>query len=105
MSVVRKEYDVTNIIVCDFCSADHSDTSTQGGLLFMSKGICPACVPKLEEDVKKYGEEHFIRARALPGETFKDFIIRIRDGNNTMIVSGDAQLHEIAEELIARRGQ
>lgn len=66
------------VVLCDLCNADHTFTKAAGGFLFQSKGVCPTCAPKFEESIKKYNEEEYIKARAKEGETFSDFIYRIR---------------------------
>lgn len=97
--MLRKQYDMTNYIVCDICSGDHSLASAAGGFLFCSKGVCPACAPKFEQSVLAYGEEHMILDRARAGETFREFIIRVRDGHNTATVTGDQNLIEITDRM------
>lgn len=67
-------------VICDFCSADYTASNETGGMLFQSKGVCPKCLPRFEESVKRYGEEEYIRSRAREGETFREFIHRVRIG-------------------------
>ena len=81
--------DIGNTVLCDFCDKDYSDSDAIGGLLFESKAVCPECERKTRESIKNYNEEHFIRAEPKPGETFRDFVLRIRNGNNTISVSGE----------------
>jgi len=38
-------------------------------------------------DIEKYNETRYIKDRALPGESFRQFIIRIRDGNNKITIT------------------
>jgi len=76
------EADIGEIVVCDFCDREYTNSEEKGGLLFQSRGICPVCTPKMLKDAELYGEERFIRAVANDGETFKAFILRIRGGNN-----------------------
>lgn len=105
MHKVTTQVDVTNIVICDICNADHSATGAVGGMLFESKGVCPDCVPRFLASVKQYGEEHFIRGRANEGETFRDFIVRIRNGNNIVTVTGPADdpMHDIVRENLNRK--
>lgn len=70
--------DCGDCVVCDICSKDFTDSKEQGGFLFMSKGICPDCAPRLEQNAIKYNEQEYIRDRARPGETFRDFVLRVR---------------------------
>ena len=78
--------DIKDWVVCDDCATDYTESDAEGGMLFQSKAICPACTPKWEAGAKRYGEERFIRARAEPGERFRDFTLRMRGGNNTVRV-------------------
>jgi hypothetical protein len=83
-------YDIGDFVQCDLCGKDYSTSDAMGGLLFVSKGVCPCCAPSLEADAVRYGEEAYIYDRAAPGETFRDFVLRIRGGNNTVtITTGD----------------
>jgi hypothetical protein len=85
--MICETFDIGDTVVCDLCNRDYTDDSSIGGFLFGSKGVCPMCAPVFEQSVKKYGEEAFIKARAMDGEPFKDFIIRIRDGNNAVTIT------------------
>lgn len=78
--------DIGDIVVCDFCNKDYTDSAEPGGFLFGSKGVCPACAPKMLESIQRYQEESYIRERANDGESFKDFIVRMRGGVNTIQV-------------------
>ena len=82
------EFDIGNTVQCDGCGEDYTDSDAIGGVLFGSKGYCPKCAPRLLEDAKKYGEEQYIRDRARNFETFRDFIMRIRGGNNKVRITG-----------------
>jgi hypothetical protein len=70
--------DIGDSVVCDLCSKDFTNRKDCGGFLFLSKGVCPDCAPKFEADGIKYGEQEYIRDRAEPQESFKDFVLRIR---------------------------
>jgi hypothetical protein len=85
--VTITEYDIGDTVVCDLCNEDFTSSTETGGFLFSSKGVCPHCAPKFEESARKYREEKYIRNRARKGETFKDFILRIRGGNNTVRIT------------------
>lgn len=65
-------------VVCDVCSEDWTDELESGGFLFGSYGYCPDCAPRGLETIKKYNEERYIRARCEEGESFADFIRRMR---------------------------
>jgi hypothetical protein len=82
----RTVFDIGDTVICDFCGKDYTDSDAVGGMLFSSNGVCPDCIPGFEGKVKKYHEEQYIRARAKPDETFKHFVLRIRGGNNKVII-------------------
>jgi uncharacterized Zn ribbon protein len=65
-------------VLCDQCNKDYTTSDEKGGFLFNSNAVCPDCAPKFEESAKAYKEEHYIRARAKEGESFGDFVRRIR---------------------------
>lgn len=35
-----------NIVICDACSGDYTDSDAPGGMICGSWAICPACAPK-----------------------------------------------------------
>jgi len=63
---------------CDLCNEDYTNSDAKGGFLFLSKAVCPKCAPEFEESAKKYNEQKYIRKRAREGESFRDFVYRIR---------------------------
>jgi hypothetical protein len=69
---------VGRAVVCDVCSDDWTDRPESGGFLFGSYGYCPKCAVEGLEEIKKYREERFIRAFCGEGESFADFIRRMR---------------------------
>jgi hypothetical protein len=75
---------IGDTVICDFCNEDYTNSDKQGGMLYGSYGTCPECVPRIEASAKKYQEEHLILERALPGETFKAFSLRMRKGDNAI---------------------
>lgn len=79
--------EVGDAVICDLCGADHTAPapSAEGGITFGSRACCPECAPKIEADAKKYGEEEYIGERARPGETFRDFVFRLRGGEPARI--------------------
>jgi hypothetical protein len=70
--------DAGNVVLCDLCSEDYTDSNKEGGFIFQSKAVCPDCEHSFMNDIKKYNEEHLIRAKALKGQKFKDFVIEMR---------------------------
>ena len=82
-------FDMGDTVMCDLCGENYTtgeNSTLIGGLLFGSSAVCPKCEPRIAEDAKKYGEESFIRARANAGETFKAFCLRLRGGDNRVII-------------------
>ena len=82
--MIGEPVDIGNIVVCDFCDEDFTERDDQGGILFGSYATCPACAPKTEADAIKFGETWRIKARAKPGQSFRDFVLELRGGNNTV---------------------
>lgn len=68
--------DIGRNVVCDFCDADHTDTTVTGGLIFGSRAVCPDCVPKVQ------GEPQYIKARCPEGKSFGDFVREYRGAAN-----------------------
>ena|SRR5689334_21862025 len=81
------EADIGEIVVCDMCDEDYTHSDKKGGFILQSKGVCPRCTAKTLADLKRYGEEKFIRAVANTDESFKDFILRMRGGNNKIKIT------------------
>jgi hypothetical protein len=79
--------DIGECVICDSCNEDYTASDEKGGILFCSSAFCPKCAPRMTSLAKQYNEEEYITDRARPGETFKDFCIRLRDGNNTITIT------------------
>lgn len=77
--------DIGDTVICDICNDDYTNSEAEGGFLFGSYGYCPDCAKEKIGTIKKYNEEEYIKERADEGETFKDFIMRIRGGDNRII--------------------
>lgn len=98
------EFDIGNTVVCDLCDKDYTNSDAVGGFVFESKGVCPECAPNFMQTIAKYGED-YIRARANPQETYRDFILRVRNGNNKVRISGsDAEVEDMADEFAKHLG-
>lgn len=80
MSFTHIVIDPGPVVLCDLCNADHTIETKPGGFLFASKGVCPDCAPRFEAKVIECGEQAHITMRADPGETFRDFVFRVRKG-------------------------
>ena len=65
-------------IKCDLCGENYKHKSDKGGILFGNTFVCPECTIGFEGEIKKFKEEGLIRAKAIEGESFHAFIIRIK---------------------------
>lgn len=74
-------------VVCDDCNVDYTGRPDQGGIVFGSRGICPACTPQWLESAKKYDEEKFIVARCPPGQSYWRFICDFRGPDSAITVT------------------
>lgn len=79
-----KPVDVGNIVVCDICDEDYTDSKESGGFLLGSYGYCPKCSVEGLKSIKRFGEEKFIRAFCPTGMPFAEFILLMRRGKNTI---------------------
>lgn len=86
MQVIRV-IDIGNSVVCDGCGNDYTESDESGGILFGSSAYCPGCAPGIEESARKYSEEENIGAVCPPGVSFREWVLAIRDGNNTITIS------------------
>ncbi len=67
-------------VVCDFCNDDYTESEEKGGFLIGSYAVCPNCAKKYEKDYPVVDD------RCGEDETFKQFVMRIRNGNNSIFV-------------------
>ena len=79
--------DIGNSVVCDWCNEDYTNSNAKGGILFSSYAICPKCEKEAIEGAKKHNEENMILARCKEGQTFAEFVMEIRGGDNTIAIS------------------
>lgn len=63
-----------NVVLCDDCSKDFTDSDESGGLLFQSKAIGPCCARRWKDGAALYHETRFIRARCPDGKSFADWV-------------------------------
>lgn len=66
--------DVGDLVICDLCNKDWTHSKVSGGLLFMSKGVCPDCAPEFEKNVIKFNEQEYIRGRCPANMSHADWI-------------------------------
>ncbi len=81
--------DMGDQVLCDWCGKDYTNSDAKGGFMFGFKATCPSCAPKMEADAKKYDEEHYIRARCPADLTFREWVLRLRNGDNRIIVTSE----------------
>ncbi len=81
-----EETDVGNRVVCDVCDEDYTNSPECGGFLFQSYAYCPKCAPKQLKLIKRYNEEHFIKAHCPPNMAFAKWVLSLRGGDNTIRV-------------------
>lgn len=71
-------------VVCDGCNIEYTKRDDCGGILFGSNAYCPACTERMLPKIKKYGEEQFIKAKCPPDMKFRDWVLHLRGGDNTV---------------------
>lgn len=79
-----KIIDIGESVVCDWCGDDWTNKDESGGLLFGSKACCPRCEPKVRKLAIRYGEEKYIKNECPKGMSFKQWVLRLRGGDNTI---------------------
>lgn len=69
-------------VVCDGCNTEYTDRDDCGGFLFGTNVYCPFCATRMLPKIKEYDEEQYIKARCPPGMKFKDWVLKLRGGDN-----------------------
>jgi hypothetical protein len=77
---------IGNIVVCDACNRDFTDSEEWGGMIFGGYAYCPACTAKHLPSIRELGEEHFIQATCPSGQSFADFVRAWRGPNPVISV-------------------
>lgn len=75
-----------NIVICDVCNGDFTDSELSGGFIFGSNAYCPRCAKRNLPMIKSYNEEHYIKAFCPEGVTFADFVRKYRGPNAAITV-------------------
>lgn len=78
--------DVGDTVLCDGCSTDLTNDPRSGGFLFGSYAYGPCCADEMMANVRRYGEESYIRAVCPDDMSHAEWARRIRGGNNQIIV-------------------
>lgn len=74
MKLVHEE-NLGRTVLCDLCNMDYTDMPTTGGFIYGSKAVCPTCAPKMMYDIRRYGEQAYIRAiNKASNKSFADFV-------------------------------
>lgn len=63
-----------DLVVCDVCDRDYTNSTEEGGFIFGSYAYCPTCAERHLPKIQGYNEEHMIRARCGDGVSFADFV-------------------------------
>ncbi len=67
-----------NIVLCDLCNEDWTNSEVSGGFLFQSKAVCPDCSKEFLGSIKQHNEEQFIRGRCPEDSSFANWIRSMR---------------------------
>lgn len=82
----NESFDIGETVICDSCDEDYTDSDLEGGLLFGSYAYCPKCSPGLVTRAKEYGEIGHIKAICPEGMSFRQWVLGLRGGDNTITV-------------------
>lgn len=77
-------YDIGDTVLCDLCNKDFTESDRKGGFIFNGKAVCPDCESATMKNIRKYSEEKYIECSCPEGQTFKQFVLDYRDGDNTV---------------------
>lgn len=75
-----------NTVICDMCNRNYTKSDETGGVQFGSYACCPKCSSGIISSAKEYNEERYL-TYPNEGETFRDFVMRLRGGNNDIIIT------------------
>lgn len=78
--------DIGRMVLCDACDQDFTDSPRPGGFIFSSYAICPDCASKWMASIMANTEQRMIRAAAVEGQSFADFVRDYRGPNNKICV-------------------
>lgn len=78
--------DMGDTVLCDICNEDYteSDEPGLGAFLFVGKAVCPHCAGRVMTTIRQYGEQKMISEVCPPGITFKQWVLDLRGGDNTI---------------------
>ena len=79
--------DIGDTVLCDGCNKNWTGSDESSGFIFGSYAYGPCCAERMMETIKKYDEEKYIRAACRDGESFWQFVLRYRKGDNTVKIT------------------
>ena len=92
-------------VACDICNYDFTDSDDSGGFLFETFAYCPKCASESLARIQSYGEEQYIKGYCPEGMSFREWVLKLRNGDNTIkIISGDRPLGKVAMKVISEDG-
>lgn len=78
---------IGDIVVCDHCNEDYTESEESGGFIFGSYATCPKCADRFMATIKECGEQQYIVATCAAGQSFADFVREYRGDNNYIQVT------------------
>lgn len=81
---LKDTIDVGLSVVCDLCGEDFTNRDDVGGFLLGSNAVCPKCAPTVRADLVKYNELRFVKRSCPDGVPFREWVLRLRGGDNTI---------------------
>jgi len=79
---------IGDIVVCDDCNEDYTNSTESGGFIFGSRGICPDCAGQWMVAIERHKEQRYIKKRCREGQSFADMVREFRGPNATIKVTG-----------------
>jgi hypothetical protein len=76
--------EIGNTVICDVCGEDYTNSDERGGFLFGTYAYCPKCATRCMSDILRYGETDRIKAKCPLGMTYRDWVLKLRGGDNTI---------------------
>ena len=73
--------DPGDVVLCDYCNGDFTNSDVIGGLLVGSDAVCPRCQPKTLARLKLYHEEQHIQGFCPENMSFANWVRSIRGGD------------------------
>lgn len=74
--------DIGNVVLCDICNDDFTESDESGGIILHGTAYCPKCLAKYRHDFSDNDWEEAICAAA--GVPFRELVLAARGGDNTI---------------------